>query len=77
MSDDIIFGVPGKTAHNLNVLAAHNVRAQAYKAGVGNQAAIRTADAVFFRSMISSCVANGVGADVFRQALWEITGQFS
>jgi hypothetical protein len=39
-------------------------------------AALRSADAAHFRRVITSCVANGVDAGVFRQGLHDLTGQW-
>jgi hypothetical protein len=49
----------------------------AVKAGGGSatvQAAIKTAEAAYFRSLIASAVANGIEAGVWREGLFELTG---
>jgi hypothetical protein len=37
-------------------------------------AAIKTAEAAYFRSVIASAVANGIEAGVWREGLFELTG---
>ena len=42
------------------------------------QAAIKTAEATFYRAVIASCVANGVpGEATFRQSLHDVAGVWS
>jgi hypothetical protein len=50
-------------------------RQVAVQAAGGSQAAIRTAEAAYYRAVIASCVTNGVEAAVFRQALYDVSGQ--
>jgi non-canonical (house-cleaning) NTP pyrophosphatase len=40
-------------------------------------AAIKTAEAAYFRAVIASCVQNGIEAGVFRQGLYYLTGKWS
>ena len=55
--------------------------AAAIAAGGGSavvQKAIQTAEATFYRSVIASCLANGIpGEATFRQSLHDLTGQFT
>jgi len=75
MSDDDITGTENK-AHNTAVLAAHNVRAAAYKTAT-TQAQLKAADIVWARSIISSAKANNITVPNTVQMLWELTGQYS
>jgi hypothetical protein len=49
--------------------------AAAIAAGGANvQANIRAAEATFYRSIIASCLANGLESAVFRQSLHDVAG---
>jgi hypothetical protein len=40
-------------------------------------AAIKTAEAAFYRNAIASCVANGIPSGAFREGLHNLTGQWT
>jgi hypothetical protein len=68
-----------KTA-NLAEMTRQGAVAAAVAAGGGYtavQAATKAADAAYFRAVISSCVANNVEAEAYRQGLHDLTGQWT
>ena len=79
----MIIDHPNKT-HQTTVNNAEMTRqvavAAAIAAGGGSatvQKAIATAEASFYRAVIASCVASNVPSSDFRQALHDLTGQWT
>jgi hypothetical protein len=74
---------PNKThesAANLAEMTRQGAVSAAIAAGGSSatvQAAISAAEATFYRSVIASCLANGIEAGAFRQGLHDATGKWS
>jgi hypothetical protein len=71
--DDKVFQI---AANNSEMLRQSAVDA-AVKAGGSSAtvaAAIKTAEASYFRSVISSAVSRGIECGIYREALFELTG---
>ena len=68
----------GNRTHDANLLAAHNVLQAVYKTAA-NQAAVKAGELVFFRTALASAKAQGLTAvaQVYAEAIWELTGQYS
>ena len=62
----------GNRTHDATCLLAEGTMQVAVAAAAGNQASMNAATIAYFRTLRSSAIANGVGAEQFSSALREL-----